>query len=68
MSAEIRFFAPAPFDTVGEVYVVKTSVILFQEDQERKISSAVATTSCIPTASQYGVVARRCALKMYSTG
>lgn len=68
MSAEISFFAPVSFDVVGKACVVQANVVLFLEDQERKISSTVAASSCESTVSQCSVVARRCALKIYSTG
>jgi hypothetical protein len=66
--AEIRYFARILFDSVGEAYVVQANVVLFLEVQERKISSTVAASSCVSTVSQCSVVARRCALKMYSRG
>jgi hypothetical protein len=63
MKAEISYFAPVPFDDV-----VQANVVLFLEDQEAKISSTVAASSCISTVSQRSVVARRYALRVYSTG
>lgn len=67
-SAEIKTVAPVLFDAVGKAYVVQANVVLFLEEQGRKIISTVAASSCIPTISQYSVVARRCALKMYPMG
>lgn len=64
MNAEISVFAPVPFDVVGKACVVHATAVLFLEDQEEKISSTVAASSCIPTVSQCSVVARRCALRM----
>ncbi len=68
MKAEISFLAPVPFDVVGKACMVQANAVLFLEDQAEKISSTVTASSCIPTASQCSVVARRCALKMDLTG